>query len=178
MPSATEAAVIAVLAAHREGMSASAIRDALPGKPSQPTLHRTLVAMMRHGRIVSIGKARATRYRLSGSDHLLHDWRSLLYHQRIADRLADDPGLLAKVRDRLEFLRRVNPGAGQYYDRWERLIDGPLAGLRREMVAESEQCDAMRQASPFTILITDDDRREVLLKAMPRGGVWTAASCN
>jgi hypothetical protein len=150
-------------------MGSDAIRQALDNVVSQPTLSRRLAALRRQGRVAAVGRARATRYRLTGSAHTLHDLRSLLYHQRIADRLARDPALRKLARARLQFLRQINPAGLAYHDQWERLLDGPLHTLLREMVAESAAADALRQESPFTPLITEDDRKDVLLRQLPRG---------
>jgi len=87
--------------------------------------------------------------------------RSRRLHERAAHRLAGDPALREVARERLQKLRQVNPHGRVYHDRWQALLDGPLPRLLRAMTEASEQSDAMRQESPFTALVTAEERRRV-----------------
>ena len=87
--------------------------------------------------------------------------RSRRLHERAARRLAGDPALREVARERLQKLRQVNPHGRVYHDRWQALLDGPLPKLLRAMTETSEQCDAMRQESPLTVLVTAEERRRV-----------------
>jgi hypothetical protein len=48
-----------------------------------------------------------------------------------------------------------------YHDRWEALLDGPLPALLRTITENSEQAEALRKESPFTVLVTPRERRRV-----------------
>jgi hypothetical protein len=87
--------------------------------------------------------------------------RSRLLHQCVAQRLLSDPALRSVASDRLQKLREANPHGRPYHDRWAALLEGPLAQLLRTMTEVSEQADALRQESPFTPLVTAEERRRV-----------------
>jgi len=82
-------------------------------------------------------------------------------HEIVARRLVSDPRLLAVARDRLQWLREVNPHGGVYHNRWQALLDGPLDRLLRNMVEPSEEASALRRESPFTTLVPRDQRKRV-----------------
>jgi hypothetical protein len=127
---------------------------------SQPTLWRILDGLRTEGRITVEGRARATRYHASDETGL-SVLRSRRLHERAARRLAGDPSLRGVARERLQKLRQVNPHGRVYHDRWQALLDGPLPRLLRAMTEVSEQSDALRQESPFTALVTAEERRRV-----------------
>jgi hypothetical protein len=82
-------------------------------------------------------------------------------HEIVADRLASDPALISRARGRLQQLRDANPHGATYHDRWERLLGGPLRTLVRKMTEISEEADTLRKASPFSVLVTEEERRRV-----------------
>jgi hypothetical protein len=63
--------------------------------------------------------------------------------------------------DRLQQRRRVNPHGRPYHDRWAALLEGPLPRLLRTLNEVSELADALRQESPFTVLVPVDERRRI-----------------
>lgn len=149
-----------VLAASSEALSAPDILARLPERISQPTLSRRLRELRDQGQIIVEGKARATRYR-AARPALLAELRNRALHEVVAHRLADDPALRERVVRRLGQLRKVNPHGALYHDRWQTLLDGPLPRLLRVLHEDSEDADAMRRESPFTILVDQDARRRV-----------------
>ena len=58
-------------------------------------------------------------------------------------------------------LRKVNPHGRVYHDRLEALLDGPLPELLRTITETSEQAETVRKESPFTVLVTPEERRQV-----------------
>lgn len=127
---------------------------------SQPTLWRVLDGLRAEGRIAVEGRGRATRYHATTRNDVAA-LRSLRLHQCAARRLASDPDLRRVARERLVKLRQVNPHGRAYHDRWNALIDGPLPALLRTMTEASEQADALRKESPFTVLVTPAERRRI-----------------
>lgn len=150
--------VLRLLLAAPSGLSAPAIRDLLKPRVSQPTLWRALERLRSQGRVTTEGRARATRY-YAAKHTSLSALRSRRLHQSVARRLAVDPSLRELARERLLKLRQVNPHGRIYHDRWEDLLNGPLPRLLRAMTEVSEQSDAMRQESPFSVLVTAEERR-------------------
>ena len=152
--------VLHLLLAEPSGLSAPAIRRQLKPRVSQPTLWRILDDLRVQGRVAVQGRARATRY-YAAEQTDLSALRSRRLHESAARSIATDPSLRERARARLLKLRQVNPHGRVYHDRWQELLDGPLPRLLRTMTEISEQSDALRQESPFSVLVTSEERRRV-----------------
>jgi hypothetical protein len=150
--------VLRVLAVEPAGLRAPDLMRLLRPRVSQPTLWRILDGLRSEGRITVEGRGRATRYH-SASTTDAAVLRSLRLHRFAARRLAGDPALRGVVRERLQKLREVNPHGRVYHDRWEALLNGPLPALLRTITESSEPADALRKESPFTVLVTPEERR-------------------
>lgn len=156
--------IVALLASAPDGLSAPQILADLGRQISQPTLSRRLMDLRAQGRVAALGKARATRYFYTGSRVELAAVRSRMLHERIARRVARDPAVLNRVRKRLKHLSEVNPSGRIYHQQWGALLDADLPQLLRTMVAESEKSDALRKESPFTVLATPEDRKQMFTR--------------
>jgi hypothetical protein len=152
--------VLKVLLTAPSGLRAPEIRRRLAPRISQPTLWRVLNRLRSEGRVIVEGAARATRYHAAERKEL-PTLRSLRMHEVVARRLVSDPRLLAVARDRLQWLREVNPHGDVYHNRWQELMDGPLDRLLRNMLEPSEEASALRRESPFTTLVPHDERKRV-----------------
>lgn len=151
--------VVRILLAEREGLRAPEILRRL-GRVSQPTLWRVLDKLRSEGRIVAEGHARATRYHSTERTNVAV-LRSRRLHQVVAQRIARDPSLRTLALERLKKLRQVNPHGAKYYSQWARLLAGSLAPLLRTMTESSATADTLRKASPFSILVPEQERRRV-----------------
>ena len=160
MRSAPRERVLQLLVLEPAGLSAPELLRQIRPRISQPTLWRVLDGLRAEGRIATQGRARATRYHATARIDL-PTLRSLRLHQVAARRLAADPELRGIAHQRLRKLRKANPHGRVYQDRWEALLDGPLPSLLRTMTETSEQADALRKESPFTVLVRPDERRRV-----------------
>jgi hypothetical protein len=153
--------VIQVLVTAPKGLSAPEIAKQIRPRVSQPTLWRTLDQLRSEGRVVVEGSARATRYH-SPDRGGLSKLRSLRMHEMVANRLIHKPELVNAARDRLRQLRGFNPHGRVYHDRWEQLLDdSSRIGLLRTMTERSESAETLRQESPFSVLVTPEERRKV-----------------
>ena len=150
--------VVRVLLPEPGGLSAPEIRRRLRQRISQPTLWRLLDKLRSEGRVTIEGRARATRYH-AATPLDLASRRSLQMHRAVARRIARHPELIDVTRERLECLRRINPHGAMYHDRWSELIASPLPVLLRAMTEDSDAGATLRKESPFTILVTHEDRR-------------------
>ena len=74
---------------------------------------------------------------------------------------------LARMRESDQFER-----SSFYFDTWQVLLDGPLSDLLRVMTSTDAAAKELRQASPFSGILSDDERFEVL---MATDGVRVAA---
>ena len=160
MGSTSREQILQLLALEPGGLSAPELLRQVRPRISQPTLWRVLDSLRADGRIVTQGRARATRYHATARIDL-PALRSLQLHRVAGRRLATDPEQRRVVHQRLQELRKANPHGRVYQDRWEALLGGPLPSLLRMMTETSEQADALRKESPFTILVTPDERRRV-----------------
>lgn len=152
--------VLQLLMVEPTGLRAPDLLRLVRPRLSQPTLWRVLDGLRSEGRIVVEGRGRATRYHVTARIDV-PALRGRRLHQCAARRLAADPELRGVVRERLRKLRQANPHGRVYQDRWEALLEGPLPTLLRTMTEPSEQADALRKESPFTVLVTPDERRRV-----------------
>jgi hypothetical protein len=151
--------VVQVLLTEAQGLGAPSIRRRL--RTTQPTLWRALDKLIRTGRVVREGRARATLYHAADPGLGIAALRSRRMHEVAAAELIRNPALLEKARERLHFLRQANPHGGIYQDRWAALLGGPMEPLLREMTEPSERADTLRRESPFTTLIHPRERQRI-----------------
>jgi hypothetical protein len=81
--------------------------------------------------------------------HELADRTSLALHRAVADRLREDPSLVARARARVVASLADRQLHAYYGERWLSLLDGPLDLLLDELTSSSEAAQALRQTSPF-----------------------------
>ena len=158
MRTTAQDSVIQTLLPEPGGLSAPEILRRLRHRISQPTLWRVLDRLRSEGRVTVEGRARATRYRMGGPTDRASR-RSLHMHRAVARRLARQADLLGVARKRLDDLRRINPHGAVYHNRWSELLDGPIELLLRTLVEDSTYAETLRKESPFTTLVTPEERR-------------------
>jgi hypothetical protein len=81
--------------------------------------------------------------------HELADARSLALHREVVERLALDPALIGRARDRVR--RWIEDGSvpKPYARAWADLLELPFDDLRAAMLDEGERSRALRQVTPF-----------------------------
>lgn len=92
--------------------------------------------------------------------------RTLELHRAIARKLEASPGaVIARARRNLALLRDNDPGghSSLYLDAWQVLLNGPLRDLLSVMVSTDAPAKELRQASPFSGVLSDDERLAVLM---------------
>jgi hypothetical protein len=93
------------------------------------------------------------------SDHDRIDARSLAMHQRIAERIRQEPALMDRARATLARWRStVSPDAQPYLQEWQGLMDAGLETCLRVATEDSQRARALRQASPFAGLLSNAER--------------------
>jgi hypothetical protein len=80
--------------------------------------------------------------------HRLAEERSLEYHRVVAERLADDPTLLERARERVGAWLRQEPPP-HHAVAWAEYLSGPLASLQALLIDRGEQAAELRQSTPF-----------------------------
>ncbi len=153
-PSGQRAVPIDALLDLRESVAAERRADNRGQRPLEPVMTRRReraerldVDALVPSDIASDGHDRATR-------------RSLAYHRALArglDRGMVDDALRQVWKWRLK--GRIDP---HYADRWERLLHGSVADVRRAISEDSEDAGDLRQSSPFAGMLSEPERRKLV----------------
>ena len=101
--------------------------------------------------------------------------RTLELHRAVSLKIEANPtDTISIARRNLALMRESDQfgRSGFYFDTWQTLLDGSLSDLVRVMVSTDAAAKELRQASPFSGILSDDERFEVL---MATDGVRVAA---
>lgn len=82
-------------------------------------------------------------------DHALAEARSLAFHQAVAARLAVDPEVLTRARDRVARWQVDGSVAAIYVEGWASLLTGDAYSVAAAICDSGERVDALRQVTPF-----------------------------
>lgn len=105
--------------------------------------------------------------------HQLIDARSLALHRAVAAKLRQNPELFERSRQTLQRWRRtVSPSSQPYLETWEALMNQGLEATLAVALEDSERAAALRQSSPFTSVLTHQERF-ALLKAWSQSQATT-----
>lgn len=92
------------------------------------------------------------------------DQRSLALHRLVAEKVRQDPALFEEVKDTLDRWSKIVCANSQPYVReWQRLVALGMEECLAVATEDSERGAAMRQASPFCGVLTDEERWEFFL---------------
>ena len=92
-------------------------------------------------------------------DHRLHDQRSLAMHRLIAEKLAHDPSLLDVALATIARWRATTSANSlPYLDAWQAIIEQGLEATIAAATDPSERGIQMRQAAPFTGILSQEER--------------------
>jgi hypothetical protein len=81
--------------------------------------------------------------------HRTAELRSLAYHRAIADRIREEPRIVATATSRVTKWRATGEVHRSYAEQWAALLALPVAELAAALVEDSERMRALRQVSPF-----------------------------
>jgi hypothetical protein len=101
--------------------------------------------------------------------------RTLELHRAVSLKIEANPTDTISIARRNLALMRESDQFGRssfYFDTWQTLLDGSLSDLVRVMVSTDATAKELRQASPFSGILSDEERFEVL---MATDGVRVAA---
>jgi hypothetical protein len=85
--------------------------------------------------------------------------QSLAYHRLVAERLDDQ--VVVDARARLDKWRRERKIHPHWASEWSRILDLPLSQIRDEISANSVRAQELRQSSPFTGVLTQQERQRL-----------------
>ncbi len=96
------------------------------------------------------------------STHRLHDARSLAMHIVVAQQIEQDQNLLKRARETLKrwALQQGRPVA-PWLTEWQRLLAQPWHVIAERVTALDEDAARLRQSSPLTVLLSQEDRRRI-----------------
>lgn len=87
------------------------------------------------------------------------DAKSLAMTRRVVAKIRANPSLFEQVKAALKHQQEIgSPNSRPYRDKWQSLVDQGMEACLCAAVDESEQGKAMRQASPFTRILTNAER--------------------
>ncbi len=91
------------------------------------------------------------------------DQRSLMLHRFVADKMRRDPTLFSVAKATLTRWRATGGAASQpYLAQWQALVDEGMEACLRQAVEESQRGDALRQSSPFSGILSNQERFALL----------------
>lgn len=89
--------------------------------------------------------------------------KSLWLHRAVLGKLVADPeAILDRARRNIAASRERLPRAATYFDGWDRVLDAGVEEVARVLVAVDEWSTELRQNTPFTDVLTEDERQAVL----------------
>lgn len=96
--------------------------------------------------------------------HKWLDQRSLALHRLIAEKIRNDTDLFENVKRTLARWHEIVCANSQpYLEEWQRLVDLGIEECLAVATEDSEHANAMRQASPFSGILTNEERWEFFL---------------
>lgn len=91
------------------------------------------------------------------------DRRSLAMHRAVVSKIQQDPALFIKAQATLQRWRQTVCASSQpYLLAWEQLMNQGMDACLAVAIEESPRADAMRQASPFAGLLSNQERFQLL----------------
>jgi hypothetical protein len=102
--------------------------------------------------------------------HRLAELRSIALHRAIAVAILRDPLLIEEARRRLR--QRVGRARGErsYAGAWAQWLELPPGELARRIVCDDDDGRAMRQSTPFTFVVTPQQRWAIWARVRDQSG--------
>jgi hypothetical protein len=96
------------------------------------------------------------------SDHQRLDARSLAMHCLVARKLLANPALTAQARSTLARWRaQAAEPVPSYFSEWGRILEGSKEQIAAFLASMHEDATRLRQSSPFTNLLTLEERARI-----------------
>lgn len=153
-PSGQRAVPVDALLDLRESVTAERRADSRGKRPLEPVMAR------RRERAARLDVSALVPPGVASEAHDRAARRSLAYHRALArglDRGMVDDALRQVWKWRLR--GRIDP---HYADRWERVLRGSVADVRRTISEDSQDVGDLRQSSPFAGMLSEPERRKLV----------------
>ena len=102
--------------------------------------------------------------------HVLAEERSIELHRAVAERLLADPTVLEPVRARVETWLRDGSVHAEYARAWAEILARPLAEILPLLTDRGEHARALRQVTPFTGILDQQERLRIWAEVRERLG--------
>jgi hypothetical protein len=93
--------------------------------------------------------------------HRLAEERSVAYHRVIAERLPDQPEILANARRRVRSWLAEKSEAPFYVRKWAEILAGDDSSIARFLTERSELANELRQSTPFAGALKPQERWKI-----------------
>ena len=84
--------------------------------------------------------------------------RSLSLHRAIAEKLRQNPELLAIARDNLHRWMQKGGRSTPYWEQWREILKRPLEEILAAIVEDSPRMTELRQSAPFAGILDPKER--------------------
>jgi hypothetical protein len=95
--------------------------------------------------------------------HRRAEARSLAYHRAVAERLAADPSLIARARERVRAWQESDPER-HYARAWDAVLRRPLHEVAAFLVDDGEEATELRQSTSFAGALSPRERWQIWRK--------------
>lgn len=92
--------------------------------------------------------------------YLPSDWRSLEMHRLIATKLEADPSLLERARSNISRWKNQR-GVRPAYSEWQEILSSGLDCVLHVLTSEDQASARLRSSTPFTSILTEEERKEI-----------------
>ncbi len=93
--------------------------------------------------------------------HRLGEERSIAYHSVIAERLRDQPEILANARQRVQSWLEASPEPPFYARKWAEILAGDDTSIAAFLKSRSELAYELRSSSPFAGALKPQERWKI-----------------
>lgn len=102
--------------------------------------------------------------------HRLAEERSVAYHRALAQRLREQPAILANARRRVDEWLSLGALAPRWAAGWAAVLTRDLPSIEAFLIERSELADELRQSSPFAGALSPQERWEIWRSTRERLG--------
>jgi hypothetical protein len=93
--------------------------------------------------------------------HRLSAERSIAYHSVIAERLREQPEILANARQRVQSWLEASPAPPFHARKWAEILAGDNESIAAFLIGRSELSYELRSSSPFAGALTPQERWKI-----------------
>lgn len=106
--------------------------------------------------------------------HAVLDQRDLEIGRIVAQRLRENFELIDRALSNVARWRKTAaPGVLPVLNEWEELLCGPIECVIQVLTTDDNRCRRLRQSTPFTQVLSNTERNQIILKFNPNDPTTT-----